>query len=89
MEQIDSYIGRLFEYLRNNPQIGLLVAIALVLVYLIGLVGDWKWTLLPSGNSDFTQMWVNLFGEKTVRIVKGLLAILLLSALAYLFWHYR
>lgn len=89
MEQIDSYIGRLFEYLRNNPQIGLLVAMALVLVYLIGLVWDWKWTLLPSGNSNFTQMWINLFGEKTVRIVKGLLAILLLSALAYLFWHYR
>lgn len=86
MEQIDSYIGRLFEYLRNNPQIGLLVAIALVLVYLIGLVWDWKWTLLPSGNSNFTQMWVEIFGRRTVRIWKGIMAVLLLVALCYMYY---
>lgn len=56
MEQLNDFFGKLFAYLREHPQYGLLVAILLVILYLIGLIFDWKWTLLPSGNSDFTQM---------------------------------
>lgn len=89
MEHIDNFFGNLFSYLCEHPRYGLLVAMALVVLYLVGLIFDWKWTLLPGGSGDFTQMWVELFGKKAVRIVKGILAILLLSALAYLFWHYR
>jgi len=87
MEQIDNFFGNLFDYLREHPRYGLLVAMALVALYLVGLIFDWKWTLLPSGSGDFTQMWIDLFGKKAVRVVKRILAILLLLALAYLYWH--
>lgn len=84
MEQLNDFFGKLFAYLRGHPQYGLLVAILLV-----GLIFDWKWTLLPSGNSDFTQMWIDLFGRNAVRFVKGVLAVLLLLALVYLYYHYK
>ena len=45
--------------------------------------------LLPSGNSDFTQMWIDLFGRNAVRFVKGVLAVLLLLTLVYLYYHYK
>lgn len=89
MEQLNDFFGKLFAYLREHPQYGLLVAILLVILYLIGLIFDWKWTLLPSGNSDFTQMWIDLFGRNAVRFVKGVLTVLLLLALVYLYYHYN
>lgn len=89
MEQLNDFFGKLFAYLREHPQYGLLVAILLVILYLIGLIFDWKWTLLPSGNSDFTQMWIDMFGRNAVRFMKGVLAVLLLLALVYLYYHYK
>ena len=32
MEQIDAFFGRVFDYLRDNPKYGLLVAMALLAV---------------------------------------------------------
>ncbi|MDD7257274.1 MAG: immunity 17 family protein [Prevotellaceae bacterium] len=89
MEQIDNFFGNLFDNLREHPRYGLLVAMALVVLYLLGLIFGWKWTMLPSGSGDFTKMWVELLGRKAIRIVKGILALLLLFALGYLYWHYR
>ena len=89
MEQLNDFFGKLFAYLWEHPQYGLLVAILLVILYLIGLIFDWKWTLLPSGNSNFTQMWIDLFGRNAVRFVKGVLAVLLLLTLVYLYYHYK
>ena len=89
MEQLNDFFSKLFAYLREHPQYGLLVAILLVILYLIGLIFVLKWTLLPSGNSDFTQMWIDLFGRNSVRFVKGVLAVLLLLTLVYLYYHYK
>lgn len=84
MEQINTFFGRLFDYLRDNPKYGLLVAMLLVGIYLLGLILNWKWTLLPGSSGDFTQMWIDMFGEKVVRIGKGVLAVLLMLCLYYL-----
>lgn len=84
MEQINTFFGRLFDYLRENPKYGLLVAMVLVGIYLLGLILNWKWTLLPGSSGDFTQMWIDMFGEKVVRIGKGVLAVLLMLCLYYL-----
>lgn len=84
MEQINTFFGRLFDYLRDNPKYGLLVAMVLVGIYLLGLILNWKWTLLPGSSGDFTKMWIDMFGEKAVRIGKGVLAVLLILCLYYL-----
>ena len=38
MEQLNDFFGKLFAYLREHPQYGLLVAILLVILYLVGLI---------------------------------------------------
>lgn len=85
MEQINTFFGRVFDYLRDNPKYGLFIAMLLVILYLIGLILNWKWTLLPGSSSDFTQMWIEMFGEKAVRLGKGVIAVLLLACLSYLY----
>ena len=87
MEQISAYIGRLFALLQAHPKYGLPVAMLLVGLYLVGFIRNWKWTLLPSGSSDRTALWIELFGEKAVRIAKAALAVLLLLCLIYLFFR--
>ena len=85
MELINDFFGRIFDYLRDNPKYGLLVAMLLGILYLIGIILNWKWTLLPGSSGDFTQMWIEIFGEKAVRLGKGVMAILLLVCLFYLY----
>ena len=85
MELINDFFGRVFDYLRDNPKYGLLVAMLLGILYLIGIILNWKWTLLPGSSSDFTQMWIEIFGEKAVRLGKGVMAVLLLTCLSYLY----
>lgn len=89
MEYLDKFFGQVFEYLQSHPQYGILVAMLLVIIYIIGLVFDWKWTLLPGDSSDFIRLWIEMFGRTTVRIFKGIIAIILLLALGYLYLHYN
>ena len=85
MELINDFFGRVFDYLRDHPKYGLLVAMVLGILYLIGIILNWKWTLLPGSSSDFTPMWIEIFGEKAVRLGKGVMAVLLLVCLFYLY----
>lgn len=85
LEQINDFFGRFFSFLQAHPKYGLPVAILLAGIYLLGLIRNWKWTLLPSGASDCTALWIELFGEKAVRIGKGVVAVLLIVCLFYLF----
>ena len=85
MEVINDFFGRVFDYLRDNPKYGLLVAMLLGILYLIGIILNWKWTLLPGSSGDLTQMWIEMFGEKAVRLGKGVMVVLLLACLFYLY----
>ena len=60
MELINDFFGRVFDYLRDNPKYGLLVAMLLGILYLIGIILNWKWTLLPGSSGDLTQ---NVWGK--------------------------
>ena len=85
MKLINDFFGHVFDYLRDNPKYGLLVAMLLGTLYLIGIILNWKWTLLPGSSSDFTPMWIEIFGEKAVCLGKGVMAVLLLACLFYLY----
>lgn len=89
MNSINDFFGQVFDYLKSHPQYGLLVAMFLVIIYLIGLIFDWKWTLLPGSSSDFVQIWIDMFGRTMVRIFKGVIAVLLLLCLIYLYFRYK
>lgn len=85
MTQVDSFFGRCFDFLKENPRYGLLVAMALVAIYLLGLIKHWRWTLLTGSSSDLTSVWVEIFGEKLVRTWRTIMAILLFLSLLYLY----
>ena len=85
MEVINDFFGRVFDYLGDNPKYGLLVAMLLGTLYLIGIIRNWKWTLLPGSSRDLTPMWIEMFGEKAVRFGKGVMVVLLLACLFYLY----
>lgn len=85
LEQINDFFGRAFSFLQAHPKYGLPVAILLAGIYLLGLIRNWKWTLQPGSTSDCTALWIELFGEKAVRIGKGVVAVLLIVCLFYLF----
>lgn len=85
MEQINDFFGRCFEFLKENPKYGLLVAMALIAIYLLGLIFNWKWTLQPGSSSDLTPIWIEMFGERVVRFGKAIIAILSLLCLLYLY----
>ncbi len=81
-------MGNIFDYLQTNPQYGLLLTIGLVVFYLIGLIKNWHWTLLSSSNSDMTTTCIEIFGRKAVRIAKGIIAIILLISLGFMYSFY-
>ena len=85
MEQLNAFFERVFDYLGDNPKYGLPVAMLLDILYLIGIILNWKWTLIPRSDSDHTQRWIEIYGEKTVRFGKGVMAVLLLACLFYLY----
>ena len=49
------------EYAYANPKVGYLVVIFLLLVWLVGLIFDWKWTYARPGSGEeisFLTYWV-------------------------------
>ena len=49
------------EYAYANPKVGYLVVIFLLLVWLVGLIFDWKWTYARPGSWEeisFLTYWV-------------------------------
>lgn len=82
---IISFFEEKIAYLSQNPKSGLLVAIALVTLYIVGLILDWKWTLTPAGSTDMVDKWIEIFGKTTVRFFYGLGALVLLVALIFMY----
>lgn len=81
-------VGSLFDYLRANPKHGLGFGILLVLLYGVGLLLKRDWTLRRGSSSDMLPMFVDMFGERAVRIFMGILTILLFLSLTYMYFAY-
>lgn len=88
MEQIGNGLGSVFDYLRANPQYGLLVAILLVLFYGLGLLKDWDWTLLGGSSGGMLDAFIDMFGRTRVRLFLGVFTALLLVCLVYMYFSY-
>jgi len=67
----------MFESIRSfvvqNPHYGYLIVAGIMSFYLLGLILNWRWTLEPGGGLINTATYIEWFGEKTVRIVFGLI----------------
>lgn len=72
-------------YIKENPKSGYLVVILILLVWLTGLILDWKWTYARPG-SWAGNFWLDLLGPNGFRFLLGVVVVsaILLSACLFL-----
>ena len=71
--------------LPDNPRCGYLFAAAILLVWLVGVVCGWKWTYARPGSYG-GNLLLNLLGPKTFRLLLGILLVVILTLVLYLFF---
>lgn len=68
-----------------DPQYGYLIAAAVLFVWLVGIICGWKWTYSRPG-SYRGNFLLNLLGPKTYRLLLGVVLVLMLLLVSYLFF---
>lgn len=71
------------EYAYANPKVGYLVVIFLLLVWLVGLIFDWKWTYARPGSWG-GNFFLDLLGPTGFRFWLGVIIVIAIVASAYL-----
>ncbi len=72
-------------YIKENPKSGYLVVILILLVWLTGLILDWKWTYARPGSWG-GNFWLDLLGPNGFRFWLGIIVVLAILLSAYLFF---
>lgn len=81
-------MNNFLNFMQKNPHYGYLIGVLGFGIYLIGLVFNWKWTLEPGGGYFNVAYWIESIGEKTVRIILGIvMTIGMLSCLAIFLYY--
>lgn len=73
------------EHIQTNPQSGYLIATALLLIWLIGLIAGWKWTYARPGSWG-GNFWLDLLGPATFRFWLGVIVLLAIILCLYLYF---
>lgn len=68
----------------ENPHYGYLIAAAVLLFWLIGVICGWEWTYSRPG-SYRGNFLLDLLGPKTYRLVLGAFLVVMLVLVLYLF----
>lgn len=73
------------EYVQTSPKAGYLVVIFALLIWLLGLIFDWKWTYARPGSWG-GNFWLDLLGPSGLRFWLGVFIVLAILLAAYLFF---
>lgn len=76
------------EYAYANPKVGYLVVILLLLVWLAGLIFDWKWTYTRPGSWG-GNFFLDLLGPTAFRFWLGVIIMIAIVACAYLYFRVK
>lgn len=76
------------EYAYANPKVGYLVVIFLLLVWLVGLIFDWKWTYARPGSWG-GNFFLDLLGPTGFRFWLGVIIMIAIVASAYLYFRVK
>lgn len=76
------------EYAYANPKVGYLVVIFLLLVWLVGLIFDWKWTYARPGSWG-GNFFLDLLGPIGFRFWLGVIIMIAIVASAYLYFRVK
>ena len=85
MSQTSNYPNELLSgIMPENPHYGYLIAAAVLLFWLIGVICGCKWTYSRPG-SYRGNFLLDLLGPKTYRLVLGVFLVVMLALVLYLF----
>lgn len=76
------------EYAYANPKAGYLVVILLLLIWLAGLIFDWKWTYLRPGSWGGNFL-LELLGPAGFRFWLGVIIVIGILVSAYLYFRIK
>ena len=89
MESLQQQIERLWQTTKAefpaHPSWAYLIIILVFIVYLIGIICDKDWAVRPAGYYSGWHMIEDFLGRTGLRIVSGLLILLAIALLSYLF----
>lgn len=89
-EYLTKYSDIFENFIKQNPEYFYLIISAISLLFLIGSIKKWDWIINKNGNyyERRTGFWVNIFGEKLVRLYITILsAISTILNLMLFFYH--
>lgn len=73
------------DYIKSNPKSGYLIVILILLVWLLGLLLDWKWTYARPGSWG-GNFWLDILGSNGLRFWLGVIVVLAIFLSGYLFF---
>ena len=89
MERLQQHIEHLVHTLRAeflaHPSWAYLIIILVFIIYLIGIICNKDWAVCPAGHYSGWHMIEDFLGRTGLRIVSGLLILLAIALLSYLF----
>mgnify|MGYP003603835716 CR=1 FL=1 len=90
-EFLTKYSNIFTNFIKQNPEYFYLIISAISLLFLIGSIRKWDWIINKSGNyyERRTGFWVNIFGEKLVRLYVTVISAIAMILSLIIFFYYK
>lgn len=72
------------DLVQEEPRYGYLVVVAILFVWLVGVICGWKWTYSRPGSTG-GNFWMDLLGPTTFRFWLGVILAIAIGSALYLF----
>lgn len=83
-QNLERLLSDLAQYIQSNPKVGYLIGIFLLLIWLVGLICNWKWTYKGNGSYGWNQLLEEL-GPATFRFWLGVFITICLLIMIYIY----
>jgi hypothetical protein len=90
-EYLTKYSDIFSNFIKQNPEYFYLSVSAISLLFFIGSIRKWDWIINKSGNYYERGMfyWINIFGEKLVRLYITILSATVTIICLIIFFYYK
>ncbi|OXA94984.1 immunity 17 family protein [Flavobacterium hercynium] len=90
-DYLTKYSGIFSTFIKQNPEYFYLFVSLISLLFFIGSIRKWNWIIDKSGNyyERRTGFWVNIFGEKLVRLYITIISATVTILCLIIFFYYK
>lgn len=83
LRNLEELLSNLAQYIQSSPKIGNIIAIFLLLLWLVGLIFNWKWSYRGNGSYGWNHL-LEVLGPDTFRFWLGVLITICILILIYI-----